>query len=197
MKRIRPALLAAAIVLVTVVTSGSETAEISEADKACLLASTPGEQHDFLASMAGTWSYTGRFWTDPAGEPVEASGVSTQEMILDGRYLVDRTASEFMGQKFEGVGLTGHNNTTGEFLRTWIDNMSTSVAFARGHLDESGRMLTFRGEFVDPATGKKGESRSVTRFDGENRHRVEYWVTLPGSPEVKVMELEYVRQAEA
>jgi hypothetical protein len=197
MKATRPALLAAAIVLLTIVVSGAEPAELSEAEKACLLATTPGAQHELLASLAGTWNYTGRFWTDPSGDPTEASGVSTQEMILEGRYLVDRTSSEFMGGEFEGIGLTGHDNTTGEFLRTWIDNMSTTVAFARGHLDESGRVLTFRGQFVDPATGQKGESRSVTRFDGENRHRLEYWIKLGGSPEVKVMDLEYVRQAGA
>ena len=43
---------------------------------------------------------------------------------MGGRYLMDRTKSSMMGQPFDGMGLTGFDNHTGEIAPIGVDGLS-------------------------------------------------------------------------
>ena len=70
MRSIRPIMLTGAILLLAIVPGMAEQEEMSAADQACLLAMTPGENHEFLAAFAGNWHYSGRYWESASAEPV-------------------------------------------------------------------------------------------------------------------------------
>lgn len=154
-------------------------------------AASPGDQHEFLAGMAGEWTFVSTLWMDPSQPPVKSDGTSSKKMILGDRYLVDHTSGEAMGQPFEGQGLTGYDNTAGEFVGTWIDSMSTSIANFEGQLE--GDTLTLHSEWLDPVSREMAKVRAVTRVIDKDHHVFEYYMTMPGAPEFKSMQIDYTR----
>ena len=156
-------------------------------------AKTPGEHHHFLATMEGEWTCTSAVWMDPSQPPMKSQGASKKAMILGGRYLQEETSGDFMGDVFHGRAVTAYDNTTGEFVSTWIDDMATGIMVSRGQRD--GNTLTMHGDYVDPMTKQPAKVRMVTRVVDKDHHVFEYYMTMPGVPELKSMEIEYVRKA--
>jgi len=52
---------------------------------------TPGEFHKILASSAGKWTYTSKWWESADAKPMESVGTSTMKMVLSGRFLQHET----------------------------------------------------------------------------------------------------------
>lgn len=155
-------------------------------------AMAPGENHEFLAGQAGDWTYTGKMWMDPNQPPAETTGTLKSAMILDGRYLEEQISGEVMGSTFSGRGTTAYDNTTGEFIYTWIDSMGTGILVSRGQRD--GNTLTVKGKFVDPMSKQPLKVRAVTHVVDKDHYTYEYYSTAPGAPEFKSLELECVRK---
>ena len=155
-------------------------------------ARTPGEPHEFLASMAGEWTYVSTMWMDPSQPPMKSGGESKKTMILGGRYLEDEMTGEFEGQAVHGRGLTAYDNTAGEYVGTWIDDMGTGVLVSRGQRD--GQSLVMHGELLDPMSGQALKLRMVTRVVDADHHVFEYYMTPPGMPEIQQMVIEYARK---
>ncbi|HEY2125303.1 MAG TPA: DUF1579 family protein, partial [Chthoniobacterales bacterium] len=46
------------------------------------------ENHKLLGSLAGTWTYTVKFWMnpDPNAPPTESKGVAVRKPVMEGRY---------------------------------------------------------------------------------------------------------------
>ena len=130
--------------------------------------------------------------TEPGGAPPdESTGKSTKTMILGGRYLEEETEGSMMGSTFSGRGLTAYDNTAGEFINTWVDSMGTGVAIARGQRD--GDRLEMHGEYLDPMSKLVMKVRYLTRRVDDDKHVFQYFMTPPGAPEQKSMEIEYTR----
>lgn len=157
-------------------------------------AGTPGEEHDHLAAMSGTWDIEVTMWMDPTGEPVVETGTSVARIAMEGRYLVEDVTSVFMGQPFEGHGITGFNNVTGDYEAIWIDNHSTAIHSYRGSIDEAGD-LVMTGTYTDPATGQEKESRGVLRFVSSDEMMYEAYEFGPQGEEWKVMEITYRKRS--
>ncbi len=169
-----------------------ESAEQAAAMEAYQQAAATGEQHAYLAKLAGSWTYTSKMWMDPSQPPMTSGGASEKTMLMDGRYLQEETTGEFNGMPFLGRGITGFDNTKGELVGTWIDNMGTGILNTSGKPDASGHTLW--GEFNDPASGQVLKLRMVTRVVDADHHVFEYYVTMPGAGELKQMELSYARK---
>jgi hypothetical protein len=169
--------------------------EMSAEDQAMMAAmekaATPGKQHEWLASLAGTWEFTTRFYPAPGAPPMESRGTAERKVQLGGRIIVETVRSEFMGQQFEGFGLTGYDNVTGSYWGTWSDNMSTGIMMSKGSCDDHGS-CTFTGEYADPMTGKMVTNTMVSKHSGDSEHH-EFWETRDGE-KVKTMELHYTRK---
>jgi hypothetical protein len=173
-----------------------EAAPAMSADEKAMMeamekAATPGKQHQWLASLAGSWEFTARFYMDPGAPPSESKGTAERQVKLGGRVLAETVKGEFMGQAFEGFGLTGYDNVTGSYWGTWTDNMSTGLMLSKGTCDEQGS-CAYTGEMTDPMTGQTKTSRMVSKHTGASEHH-EFWETRDGK-EVKTMELEYKRK---
>lgn len=156
-------------------------------------AGTPGKEHQWLAAKAGTWDFVGKFWMDPAAPPVDATGTAERTTQLGGRVLAEKvTSAGFMGQPFEGHGMTGYDNVTGQYWSTWNDSMSTSLMVSKGSCDEK-KSCTFTSEYKDPASGEMRTMRSVMREEGPDKEVHEAYETR-GGKEVKTMEMTYTRK---
>ena len=71
--------------------------------------------------------------------------------------------------------------------------MVTTVAIARGQRD--GDTLEMHGEYLDPMSGQTMKTRYVTRVVDKDHHTFEYFMTMPGAPEFKSMEIHYSRKS--
>ena len=153
---------------------------------------TPGEPHHALARLAGTWATAIRFW-GPDGSPTESSGVCEQRMLLGGRFLEQQFTGEMMGSPFEGIGITGYDNTTGKYVSTWIDSMSTAILFFEGTSSRDGRTITQEATCEDPVRGPM-KWRSMTMIPNDTTVLFEMYGTDKNGKEEKMMEITYTRQ---
>jgi uncharacterized protein DUF1579 len=191
-------LAAAVVALPLAAQSPPGQKEMSAEEKAMMdammKAATPGKQHQWLATKAGMWSFTGKFWQAPGAPPVEMSGAAERTMMLGGRVMAEKVSSAgFMGQPFEGYGLAGYDNVAKAFWGTWNDNMGTGVMLSKGQCDDKGA-CTYTGEYFDPMTGKMKKSRMTARDDGPDKEMHEFFDTGPDGKEFKSMELVYTRK---
>jgi len=154
---------------------------------------TPGPMHEMLAKSVGDWKTISRFWMDPAGEPMESEGTGKTEMILGGRYQKSTHKSSMMGMETEGIFIMGYDNATQEFTATWIDNIGTGTAIAKGRYDESTNSITLNGTMVDPTSKQEMKFKEVYKFLDNDHHLLEMYIVIDGQ-ESKSLEIEFVRQ---
>jgi Protein of unknown function (DUF1579) len=153
---------------------------------------TPDEHHKRLELMAGSWTAAGRFWMGP-GKPIETLGTAEKKLTLGGRFLVEDFAGNFMGQPFQGHGVTGYDLTKQRYTWFWVDNMGTWMILAEGTADAAGKVLTSTSQELDPATGKPRTMRYVTRIESDKKHTMEFFDTSTGK-DVKMAEIIYTRR---
>jgi hypothetical protein len=79
-------------------------------------------------------------------------------------------------------------------VSTWIDNMGTGIMMSQGTPDETGKVINWTTEMPDPATGKMGKFRMITRFMDDNKHVFEMYGAMPDGKEAQMMEITYVRK---
>ena len=170
-----------------------KTAAPSEAEKAMMAAMAPGEHHDHLAATAGTWDVALKMWMDPSQpEPAESTGTATFSPVMGGRYMVQEYSGDWMGMEFTGRGTTGYDNLRGEYVSTWIDNMSTGVYMESGHCDGTGKKYEYTGEMPNPMGGGMLKTHTQQIIEGDRMLLTSYTVTDAG--EQKMMEIVYTRK---
>jgi hypothetical protein len=187
--RSRTGLIACAVLLPLFfpVATLAQEPEQDEAMAAYIAAAAPGEEHEWLASMAGEYEVTTKMWMDPSVEPAVSTGSQKSKMALGGRYLMDHYEGSFGGMPFEGVGMTGYDNTLGKFVSSWIDSMGSGILSSVGERDEEGRLVMV-GSFEDPASGMMMKLKSVT-WVTDDGYMSEMYNILPDGSEFKSMEL--------
>jgi Protein of unknown function (DUF1579) len=181
------------LALAAVCTSLSSSAQTSDEMQAMMAYSTPGDIHKMLAKSTGSWSATLSMWMQPDAKPVSSTASCVNEMILGGRYLQAKNKGVFMGQPFEGIGLTGYDNAKKQFVSTWVDNMGTGIMTMTGSWDEASKSIRYSGMMVDPSTSKDIPVREVWRFVDDNNQVMEMYASSNGK-EFKTMEVKYTRQ---
>ncbi len=153
-------------------------------------AMTPGAQHQWLASMAGNWEFTGTFWMTPGAPPTVSTGTAVRSMMLGGRVMVEKVESTMMEMPFEGQGMTGFDNVSGEWWSTWNDNMGTGVMVSTGKCADHKCELW--GSYNDAMSGKKSVRMTSEHGADSETHRM--FDKGPDGAEWKTMELVYTRK---
>lgn len=149
---------------------------------------TPGTEHKLLADEVGTWNCEMTFWYQPNAKPEKANSVADIKMILGGRYQEANYKGTIMGQPFEGKSTVAFNNASKEFTTTFIDNMGTGIMIATGKYDEGSKTVSYKGEVVNPVSGKKAPYREVYTIVDAKTRKMEMYDTKNGS-EYKSMEI--------
>jgi Protein of unknown function (DUF1579) len=160
------------------------------------------ENHKMLGDLAGTWTYTVKFWMnpDPNAKPQESKGTAVRKSMMDGRFFVmDVTGKMEMpgpdGKKkemtFKGMGVEGYDNVKKKFVGTWVDNMGTGIMMSEGTYDPATKTLTYTGEY-EGIPGMKQKIREVVKIVDKDHHTFESYEDR-GGQEAKTMEIAYTR----
>ncbi len=160
---------------------------------AMIKAATPGPNHKMLGSMVGDWTFVMRMWMDPSAPPSETSGTVTNRPLMGGRYVQGDYKAQVMGMPFEGTSVVGYDNVSGQFVSTWLDNMSTGIMYMTGSYDAASRSFTYSAEVPDTMQpSSKVKVREVVRVVDDNQHVMEMYETR-GGKELKTMEIVFKR----
>ncbi|HUU82717.1 MAG TPA: DUF1579 family protein [Phycisphaerae bacterium] len=154
----------------------------------------PGEHHEYLKPMMGNWNLAIRYRMTAEAEWQEDKATAVFRWILGGRFMMQEvTGEEFMGQRFEGLGIIGYDNYAKKYTCTWQDTMMTMTMITTGTCDSSGKEFTFSGEYDDVVTGKTKKGKSVIRIINENKLVWEGYDTTEDGTEYQSMEIAYTR----
>lgn len=163
-------------------------------EQAMMAAAMPGEHHQHLNHMAGSWNTKLKFWMAPGTAPMESTGTAEAKWILGGRYLESVHMGNVMGMPFEGHGTEGYDNLAKQYVGTWVDNMGTGVMVSEGTCSEGGKVHTSQSEMIDPMSGKMVKIRSVVKAVDANTFRMDMYMTPAGGAEYQTMELVATRK---
>jgi len=154
----------------------------------------PGEHHELLEPLVGTWDAKVSMWMSPEAPPNVSSGTMTNEWMLGGRFLKEEFESEFMGQQFKGFGLFGYDRIKEKYVGLWCDTMMTSMLSSAGEVDETGKVFTMRSVHFDPAQQRKVRTKDVVRVINNDKHMMTMHHETPDGEWMKVMEIVYTRK---
>lgn len=156
-----------------------------------------GPEHERFKTMVGKWDALSKFWMGP-GDPMVSKGTAEFELILDGRYVMQKYhCPGVMGddKMFEGIGIEGYDRFKKKYVSMWMDNESTGIFMSEGTADESGKVFTYHGKMDDPMTGQKDKDvKSIARVINDDEVVFEMYDTVPGGGEYKSMEITYTRK---
>lgn len=153
---------------------------------------TPNEHHARLAILAGRWHAAAQFWMAPDQPPINSDGQCVNTPILGARWISMHYTCDFMGSPYEGTGVIGFDNITGEYVGNWMDSMSTQMQLHRGKPGPDPARIEMRGKAID-AMGVEGVSRNVTTIHAPDHHTYEMFRACPGQPEFRTGLIEYRR----
>jgi len=183
-------------VVVTWRANAQEKGEPSGDDmmKAWMAANMPNEYHEVLGKMVGTWKTKSRFRPDADAPWTESTAVSELKMIMGGRFLQEHLKGEMMpGMPFEGMGITGYDNTKKKYTSSWIDSTTTAIMTSLGTIDDSKKVLTFHGEVDDPMTGKTKPNKTILRLLNDEKFVVEMYDKDANGEWYKSLEVVYTK----
>jgi hypothetical protein len=158
-------------------------------EKAWMEFATPGDPHKKLAALVGEWDVDSTDFT--SGAPKVSKATAKFTMILGGRYLQQEYVGTYMGQPFEGVGITAYDNIKKQYVETWIDNMGTGLYVASGE-EKDGKIHT-AGKMSMPLVGQC-DVRSVATQISPDEHVWEMFMNIPGQGEVPAVKMVYKRK---
>ena len=170
----------------------------TEADmQACMLAATPGKQHQHLAKGVGEWHGKSTMWMAPGAEPVTSDCTATVTSIMDGRFTETAHTGEIPGMgPYNGSGINGFDNVSKKFVSTWIDNMGTGIMQGEGELSPDGKTMTWTFNYNCPLTTKPAVMRQVERITGPGKKTIEMFGNEPKSgEEYKMMTIELTKKS--
>ena len=154
---------------------------------------TPGEPHQQLASLAGSWTTTTKEWMDPNKPAMESTGSVEMKTLLDGRFLQQEFTGDHMGQPYSGIGINGYDNLRKRYVSTWIDSMGTGIFLMEGTGSADGKTITLKGQHDVPGGGHMTH-RAIWKLIDANTQTFEMYGTHGHGKEMKMMEITYTRK---
>jgi len=154
-----------------------------------------GEEHKMLAKSNGTWAAEMTYWEGMDKPAQKMSGTEVTTSILGGHYQQSKFSANWMGMPFEGISTITYDNTTKQYVSTWIENMSTSIMIMRGTWDEASKSLVLTGSQKNPANGLDCKMRQILKMPDDNTQVMEmYGPDGQTGKEYKMMEIKYTRK---
>ncbi len=154
-----------------------------------------GKEHKMLDQLVGEWDVTQKLWMAPGGQPMVSQMKATTEWVLDGKHIRETLKGEFMGQPYEGMGITSYDKYNGRYNFYWADSMSTASYMSSGFPTADGGAIEAYGEMDEPMMNMRGKTvKYVLRAVDEDTHVFEIHDLHIGEPNTKVMELTYNRR---
>lgn len=154
----------------------------------------PGEYHQRLNALVGSWDVEGQLWPAPGAPAMVNRGTAEARWLLDKRFVEEVFSTEMMGQTVTGHMLTGFDNAKQKFVSVWGDTMSTGLIVSEGEPDPALAGITTKGLAYQAMMGIYIPTRFVTRIEDVNTHISEMYQEIGGA-EHKSMRIVYKRKA--
>lgn len=154
----------------------------------------PGKEHEALKVFEGDWTFTGKFFMDPAQPPMEMNGTETSKIVHGGFYLNSDITSTFAGAPFSGRWTMTYSLFKKKYQATWIDSMMPHMFNSEGDVDATGKIYTFHADSFDPATGKPTKERWVVEVKDADTHSMTFYSPGPDGKEKKSGEIVYKKK---
>lgn len=167
--------------------------DMNEVMAAMQQAMTPGEAHQRLNPLAGSFDLVTKMWMGPDAEAVEGGGTGEHQWILGGRFLAQSYQGSFMGMPFEGIGYMGYDNIQKKYVSTWMDSMGTGIMAGEGSYKGDG-VFEFWAEYPDASTGKIVKFREILEIESNDTHTLTMYMAGADGKEFKNMEIRYTRK---
>lgn len=152
----------------------------------------PGDEHRFLARLAGNWDVTVRFPAGP-GRTIEGRSSMTATVVMDGRILRQEYSSTFGGKPLSVVRYIGFDRYARKFTEIQFESTHTDVLQSAGAFSADKRTIISNGRHVDTAAGKPVSVRSVTTFIDDNTFVIEMFYD-EGASSAKTITLTHRRR---
>jgi hypothetical protein len=163
----------------------------------------PGENHKIIEPLAGSWTYTTKFWVSPDTNtpPMESTGKAVTKWIMGGRYLqsdvkgnvqMPGSDGKMMDMEFRGMEISGYDNAKKKFVSSWVDNMGTGIMMSEGDYDPAAKTITYTSE-EEPMPGMKTKVRELVKLTDHDHYSFEFYEDR-GDNEMKTMEIAYTRK---
>lgn len=164
--------------------------------QACAVAGTPGEQHAFLASHAGTWHGKETMWMGAGSDPMNTTCTAEVKPMWDNRFTRMNMSGEMPGWgPFHGEATMGFDNIAGKYVCSWIDNMGTMVMQGTGTLSDDKKTMKWTYNYTCPITKKAAVMRQTDTFISENEMKMEMWGMDPKqNKEYKMIEIHFTKK---
>jgi hypothetical protein len=164
-----------------------------------MAAGAPGDMHQFLTESVGRWRGTSMMWVAPGIDPAQGEGVSTVTSVMGGRFITVEHTADWPGiGPYNGLGLFGYDNVTGQFQSVWIEDHSTGMSIGTGTLSPDGRTLTWTLTYSCPLRGRPVQARQIERVIDADTRVLELHSTCPKTDqEFKMMEIRFTRKSAA
>jgi|SRR5437870_8468120 len=161
--------------------------------EAMMKAGTPGEAHQKLASMIGTWDVEVKMYPQPGAPAQVSKGTAVNKWVLGKRWVQENFTGTFMNMPFNGIGYTGYDNIKKQYTGTWMDNMSTATMVSAGTA-ATDNSYEFSSTMDDPMSGKPMAIKEKIIVADKNHHTMEMWAPAPDGTVYKMMEINYTRK---
>jgi hypothetical protein len=171
--------------------------------------SRPGEYHQLLADLVGTWTFEGRrFPLNPDSIKVKFDffGSHIRKSFAEGRYfIVDMTMGDSLhkvlipieGGKIKevigkGIAIEGYDNVKKKFVQAYITNhIGSDIAFWEGPYDSITKTITLNAE-QEIVPGIKDKIRQLFIIQDKDHYTIEYY-NEEGGRYVKNTEVNFTR----
>ena len=149
----------------------------------------PGERHAALRRFIGEWEAQGRMWrsADSSVPPLEGKVTLSAQMVMGGRFLVERMRSQPPSRPFESVRAVGYDNLSGRYEGATYDSRGTNIILQVGQVNAVGE-LVLNYNYTDLGTGAPVRRRTVRKVISANEW-IETAFETHGGSERKVTEI--------
>ena len=154
----------------------------------------PGEHHELLEKMTGSWSTAVKYRMTAESPEVESEGTCERKWILGNRFVLEEFDGGSLGLPFRALAIYGYDAFEGKYTSVWVDTMSTAITTSVGTCQEQCKSIAFVGRHGDPWTGTMRRSRGITRLVNDNRQVLELYESGNDGREFKVLEIVYTRK---
>ena len=146
--------------------------------------SRTGENHKLLATLVGTWSFTGKH-SDPNSPYPEFKGTVVRHGIWEGRYFITETTGGKIAMPwadgrevaYQDMMMDGYDNEKKKFVRAMIDNhYDAGILLLEGTYDPSTKSFTYLGEAPGSPPGKKNTIHMLVTILDQDHYREEFSV---------------------
>ena len=149
--------------------------------------------HRFLMEWAGHWREEVKIWSNPKAEPTKGIYDKEGRVMCEGRFLVFTINGQMNNLPYEAQSTIGYDNSKKVFVKTWFDNLGTSILVLEGQYDEAKSQIEFKGTAFNPATNLPINIRQVMKFADPQSQVLEVYMEDNGGKEFKSMEIKSIR----